>query len=442
MRRLLPLLLVLSVLAIGCKTSSGSSDPDDAGKLDTTFNDPYGFTVNAESSGGTIVYARLAVQGDGRIVAVGSTSPLGDNSRMLVARYTPDGRLDASFGTDGTVTYTSGADEPGIARAVALQDDGRIVVCGYSFTEDGGLVLVIRLNADGTLDTAFGTNGAVNLAVQEATPAIAAGMAVAVQSDGAIVVAGISLSPDVIGQGFVLRLTRNGSLDGDFAEDGIYTEDTGAWFSTVYGLALSADGAVTAAGVICETEDGQIKPMLLRLTPQGRLDTSFGDGGLAVWGDPAGADAQLLDLAVGDDRSLAAVGYILAQDDNNDMLALRFTPDGALDTSFADSGAFTFDEDKYDSLQGVTVLPSGSILATGEARNDDTGTLVLLKLTPGGALATNFGDKGVFAFQPGATQPAEGVGLAVQPGRGILACGSTAPDEQSPREGLLLRVHD
>lgn len=442
MRRLVPLVLTLCVLVAGCKIGGGSSDSEDSGKLDTSFNDPYGFSVYAEGSGGSVGYSRPALQADGRILVTGNAMPASDIPRLLVARYTADGRLDASFGQDGLVTYTTGPDGASYGRAIAVQDDGRIVVSGYTISAQSIVVLVVRLNADGTLDTDFGTNGVTLVSVLDGNPALSAGMALAIQPDGAIVVAGTAMSPEIMGQGFVLRLSTDGSLDTGFGTNGIFRVDTGAWVSLLYGLTLPGDGSIIAAGALSETDESQIEPLLVKLTPQGRLDTDFGAGGLALWSAPGGEDAQLIDVAADSDGSLVGVGTYRADEETTDMLVLKFTADGETDGSFADDGAFVYDADTFDMLQAATVLPDGHILAAGYVSGVEDEKLTLLKLTPDGAPAAGFGDKGVFTFQQKATSVSEGTGMVLQPGRGILVCGTTRPDISSRDQGLILRVNE
>ncbi len=438
MRRLLPLILAFLVLATGCEiTVNSSSDDEDCGKIDKTFNAPYGFTVNAEDSG-SLGYSDLAVQADGAIVTAGGVASETDTTSLLVARYTADGRLDTSFGQDGTVRYAYGS--WCVGRAVAVRDDGRVVAGGYTATTIGTQLLIVRLNADGTLDTTFGTNGVVVMPVLDVTPARAYGMTLAVQSDGAVVVGGSAEATDIASRGFVLRLTESGVLDAGFGDAGVFILDAGA-YSSIYSLALADDGAIVAAGYLNESDDSPSEAMILRLTSGGRLDTTFGDDGLALWPGP-GEFSMLSDLAVAGDGSLAAVGILENNDEDTDMLVLKYTQNGALDASFGEDGVFTLDQDAYDQLECVAVLQNGKILAGGVAMDTEALILTLFRLTANGRLDKSFAKEGVFTFQPDPADGTNAASLAVQPGRGILACGTIMPEDPAADEGLLLRVHD
>src|SRR5262249_9144158 len=128
-----------------------------------------------------LAYA-MALQADGRIILAGYVETAQAGGAVLaLARYNDDGTLDANFGSGGVVQ----GDPPGGARAMALQPDGRIVLAGGAFE-------VTRLNADGTLDTGFGTGGKVVVPIgQETFDSLA--NAILVQPDGRIVVAGGTL---------------------------------------------------------------------------------------------------------------------------------------------------------------------------------------------------------------------------------------------------------
>src|SRR5262245_57018123 len=135
----------------------------------------------------------LAVQTDGRIVVVGKAEqPFGGD--FALARYNADGSLDSSFGTGGMVTTDFALRDDG-ATCVALQSDSKVVVAGYTQEADGSYdFAVVRYNTDGSLDTSFGAGGKVIIEFQDlpnrTVDEFASG--VAIQGGGTIVVAGTS----------------------------------------------------------------------------------------------------------------------------------------------------------------------------------------------------------------------------------------------------------
>jgi len=197
----------------------------------------------------------LALQPDGKIVAAGSGNR-GDNEDVALARYNSNGRLDATFGTGGTVLAdlgggTSGWDEE-FASAVVLQRDGRIVIAGQSNPGDGDNFAVARFNTNGSLDAGFGTGGKVVTDVS-GTGGIDEARAVALQGDGRIVAVGVAKTGGATTYDFALaRYDTNGSLDATFGTGGTLLTDFGGRAGDTYDSGRSAtiqpDGKIVAAG--------------------------------------------------------------------------------------------------------------------------------------------------------------------------------------------------
>ncbi|MCY4492971.1 MAG: delta-60 repeat domain-containing protein, partial [Acidimicrobiaceae bacterium] len=187
---------------------------DHAGDLDPTFG--IGGKVSAAFNTVASEVHGLAEQADGKVVAVGFVQNASKDFALV--RYNRDGSLDRSFGEGGrVVTDVSGGAYDDEARAVAIQDDGRIVVAGYALVGGGNQFALARYNVDGSLDTGFGEivgNNRTGSATYDVSSLNDGAWAVAVQSDGKIVAAGAA------GYGFgVLRVHEAGDPDGDVAAD-------------------------------------------------------------------------------------------------------------------------------------------------------------------------------------------------------------------------------
>src|SRR6185295_5267343 len=149
------------VVAGSTETSSDQQSSDFAitryksdGSLDTTFG--AGGRVVTDFAGGLDQARTVLIQPDGRIVVAGFAGRSGGGSGGALARYSSDGSLDLSFGSNGRVTIDSPA-----ATAIALQADGRIVAAGGSSSPNPVLrdFAVSRCSADGILDLSFGASG-------------------------------------------------------------------------------------------------------------------------------------------------------------------------------------------------------------------------------------------------------------------------------------------
>lgn len=183
------------------------------GSLDTTF-DGDGIVNNIVGQG-----SGLGLQPDGKIVIAGGSSTGTSDSNTFVIRFNTDGSLDNSFGNKG-LSIVSGI-ENDMAFALALQQDGRIVTVGGSDEVESDFV-VIRFNADGSLDNAFGSNGIVLTSIDDEYDGGHA-HAVAIQSDGKILATGPASMRDgktaVNGTG-IARYDPDGSLDPTFGSSG------------------------------------------------------------------------------------------------------------------------------------------------------------------------------------------------------------------------------
>lgn len=192
------------------------------GALDTTFSGDGKFLVDVSSTSFFEFLRSVAIQSDGKIVAAGSAN-ISSNQDFLLLRLTVAGTLDTTFSSDGIATAgLGGSDE---ARDVAIQPDSKIVAGGSGTSSGFSNVksAAARYNANGSLDTSFDTDGKFLFNVSAITGSNFA-VAVAIESGGKIILAGIVI---VTGdrKPLVLRLNANGSLDTSFGNGGIVITD-------------------------------------------------------------------------------------------------------------------------------------------------------------------------------------------------------------------------
>ena len=236
----------------------------------------------------------MVIQQDGRIVVVGISSS-GGTPDLAVARYHPDGSLDVSFDGDGKVTTDfAGAQED--ATGVVVQPDGRLVVSAtilesvMSFNFD---FAVVRYNVDGSLDSSFGGDGLVTTDIAGGPDVADAG--IVLQSDGKLVVggitAGVGMPPDLA----LARYNADGTLDATFDGDGITVADFGGTFETGLSLALQVDGKVVLGGVASGQINGQFATdaLIARFATDGSVDPTFGINGFATVDFVGRAEAQV-----------------------------------------------------------------------------------------------------------------------------------------------------
>jgi uncharacterized delta-60 repeat protein len=315
------------------------------GSLDTSFSGDGRQTTDF----GEFDYASgVALQGDGKIVAVGLTS--GD---FGVARYNPNGSLDTSFSGDGRQTTDFGGLDG--ATGVALQGDGKIVVVGGAGGRFGDFALA-RYNPNGSLDTSFSGDGRQRTGgdLYEAT-------GVALQDNGKIVVVGVGRGPNQTDDFALARYNPNGSLDTRFSGDGKLRTDFGG-SDRANGVALQGDGKIVAVGVApgpSQTSDFA----LARYNPNGSLDTSFSRDGRqrTDFGRFEGASG----VALQGDGKFVAVGSASTGSLDDDFVLARYNPNGTRDTSFSGDGRQTTDFGGFEQASGVALQEDGKIVAVG-----------------------------------------------------------------------------
>lgn len=326
------------------------------------------------------------------------------------------GQLDSSFGAGGIFITHDTQSFDAVADAVALQSDGKIVIGG----ELSSLAGVLRLTANGVLDSSFGSGGMVTINVPGALGGGVQVIGVAIQPDGKIV-AGISTANSDGEESFSLaRLNANGSLDTTFGSSGIVTSLPFGQGRSPTVLALQPDGKILLAG------DG----IMARYNPTGQLDSTFGSSGLALLAAQSVTaialqpNGQILIAGGGPARgafppsvqTLSVAGLIA-----------RYNPNGSLDTTFGSSGQAA----SVAAASAIVVQVDGRIVVAGSINSrlvappapNDTG-FGLVRYNPNGSIDTTFGRRGAVITDFGKSAPlAETFALALQSDGEIIAAG-------------------
>jgi uncharacterized delta-60 repeat protein len=279
------------------------------GTLDPEFDADGGKRIEF---GGLDSADAVVVQPDGRIVIVGQ----GLSSSVVVVRLNPDGSFDPTLEDDGILFASfGGTDDDG--HAVALQPDGKIVVAG-STNAGGGQMGVMRLHADGTFDTSFDFDGKRTIAF--GAPSAAA--AVAIQPDGAIIVAGAGGPLQDIA---VARLAPDGALDPTFAGDGATLVDLGG-DDHASALALQSNGKIVLVGDADEFDVAAV-----RLHPDGALDLGF-DGIGSVLVD-FGSDEEGRGVVLQADGKIVIAGSTRVSNQDFNTVVVRMEGDPPVATT-------------------------------------------------------------------------------------------------------------
>lgn len=400
MKKLLALLLIIPTLSFA-----------QFGVLDNNF-DADGI-VEIDNGGFSSRGHDVVIQPDGKILVCGWATS-GNEPYMFVNRMWPDGSPDNDFGVMGQSTLAINGN-PVQCYAIALQDDGDIIIVGGAFNIDIGSILIRLKASDGLPDPSFGTNGYIILPDINASPLYD----VAIQEDGKIVAAGITTGPQSVK---VVRLNLDGTYDNTFSFNGLVFTNIGELgdFDWAQGVAIESNGKITIAGSI-DHGGGNVNSILIRYNSDGSLDDSFGINGIVEESLSNTVD-KFYNLTIDASGSIYACGFV--QDGDYNMAVAKFNSNGMLDNSFSFDGAVEFDIDGgEDRAWDILLQPDGKILiaGVGEFQGDDM--LAMIRLQLDGTLDNTFGNSGVALTSNGIDD--EWHAVALQDDLKIVAAGYT-----------------
>ncbi len=364
-----------------------------------------------------------AIPDDVAALPDGRTYVLYGGSGYGVSRLTYDGELDPTFGNGGIAVIPSGDTQSTQTAALVIQPDGKVLVTAEVLDDFG----VARINPDGTPDASFGTNGTVHYNVGDSYLGLNAGFdyphQLLLQADGKIVVLGQTENGSRR-RAAVLRLNPDGSVDTGFGTNGrIVTDVIPALGDT--GSSFE-DGLVLPDGKLLMVGGADSSPsrlVLAHYNPDGSNDTSFGDGGFATEPSNYYTVAAVTPAPGG--------GYYGVLGSSFSTAVAHFTEDGKLDDSF---GLPRFGLGLYRGAD-IAVQRDGSIVASAGFFSSQApySGYAVAGFTPNGQLL--FGDTRQLGQIGGG-----GTGLALQPhGRMVVTAGGLGYPPQDPfRPGPML----
>jgi uncharacterized delta-60 repeat protein len=419
--------LAFSISLAGLPASAAPGD------LDTSFG------IQGQLYDTTMYRVRATVvQPDGKIVVVGSTwyttGPYSFDAPS-VTRYNTDGSLDYSFGTQGSVLASTTSGYGGYFDGVALQNDGKIVAVGYRGPDS----FVVRLTPNGSFDTTFSGDGKVAFGYPVANYDSSRMTSVAIVSGDNILVAGTveydyvydpyHNSTDI----FLARLNSNGSFDSTF---GFAGRQKLHHAYDLNDIAVSMAIHPTSGKIALALKDDSHMKVAL-LNENGTFDTNFGNSGVAVadFGYHSEANSvafQRFIVSVGGypaiTTRLVVGGWAYASSTTKwDFALARFTMYGELDTSFSGDGlvrkALSY---QSDMIRAIRIDSAGRIITAGPRMWNSVTDFALVRFTRDGDYDTTFGNQGkVYTqfFSEGIHIDAEASAVALTPEGKIVVAG-------------------
>jgi uncharacterized delta-60 repeat protein len=320
-----------------------------------------------------------------------------------VFRYPP--ALDPSWADAGIATFDSGVSEKTYLHSfrvsgTAVDRDGRVVVVGERHTATNA-VWMIRFGPGGQRDSSCGPDGWFTRSEQlgPAVPHLVRPM-----PDGRYLIAGR------MPHASLLMLKSDCTVDTSFGVQGVATLP-GLFNVPIVGAHVGADGRIT---VVVDMTGAGSRLAVGRFLPDGSPDPSFGVGGVAQLDEPDGGGVYPGGIAVRPDgRILVGASFDYSLQSGMWAGFIQLLPDGRLDTSFGERGAFSrrlrnaTGNNLYSMAAGMVLLPDGSAVLigytrpgyiSGALRDDDT---FWWKVSAAGAPVTSFGDGGQVVWSAG-----------------------------------------
>lgn len=380
----------------------------------------------------------VATLRDGSVVAAGWIDRGNDNRDFALVKFRSDGSLDTAFGNQGTQVVAFDLVAGGDDRAFGVfeRSDGKLLVAGSAGLDAPPYVLPasLRLHANGQLDATYGNGGKAWVAAYPwAFPSFVFAHA-ALDAAGRLVLAGLCSScgqgglPDLV----AMRLTTTGAADTTFGDDGWASfgreGPDGSWMvERTSGIAIDRQGRVLLAGheETYTDPDERQRPLLLRLTPQGMPDATFGDGGLVVLDMLGSWDAAALAADPGNDSVVLALNTTNMPMVVPATFLVRVRSTGVPDTVFGDGGLVALEWAEGNAVHALAIDAERRINAAGWVDPDGAAQAYFFaaRVLHGGSLDASFDGNGVrqLAMPIDTNTHARASAIGLSGGRPVLA---------------------
>jgi len=418
------LLLLTGVIIFGL-----TGNAQNAGSLDLSFG-VEGKVITSVSPGSDKANS-VILQPDGKIVIAGVTTSPVTGKDFVCIRYNTDGTLDTSFGTDGIVTTDMQTGSDDVAYSIALQNDGKIVLGGYSDDGSQKKAAIIRYNTDGSIDSTFGAEGKVLTSFEEEQASEIKVLKIHALT-GNIIVGGNTMISTTKAKPVVARYLSSGTLDTDFNETGIrllwVNTNDNQYLMTIEDLVVQTNGKVSAVG----WRDFSSMPYsnnhwACRINANGTMDTTFSTNGVNTYNGTFNGNDRSFSMLLKSDNSFVVAGSSDISGQSYAYTLFEITPGGsigpastqisipfyALDTSFP----YSLKEDN-----------NGKYLLVGSTGSATNRTFAIVRINPDYTIDNSFDSDGKVTTSFGTNALNEAFGSVIQPDNKIIAVGYTGND--------------
>jgi uncharacterized delta-60 repeat protein len=404
--------LYLLVLSIHLSAQVVDSTFGVLGSLYTTTNYFYGLTACDFDGRRDQTFSALHLP-DGRIVLAGN-SAAADGNDIAIARLMPDGQYDQTLGPNGQLRFHLGSDYDTCLTAI-VYDENRLLLAGGMAPLGTNIynLFLYRTDLDGNPDTTFGNGGKVIIELPSYRELVTELRAL---PDGRIIVAGNALGPadelegSVGSEVFVGRLLENGAVDTSFGEGGFFYRhwESECNNSVLGDLSMDNQGRIVITGAAYDTYIGfysgvqwcDNEIVVCRYSPDGQVDSTFGNNGAAIVG-MGGRGNALLHY---EDGRIFVAG-LSGPTKPIFSYFVRLMPDGSFDTSFSTDGKLSSIISMTNASTsgvpdpfGVVRVPGRIVAGALMGIETDHRGFGAMALTENGKIDSTFAQEGMFPF--------------------------------------------
>lgn len=337
----------------------------------------------------------------------------------VVKTYSQAGTLDTTYDVNGRV-LTNYTPSVYIPDSSIIQPDGKVVLMGrYGIPSSGNKIALTRHNTDGSIDTSFGNNGLVFNDINNSGHGYANG--IVLQTDGKLIVCGYFRNSATSISLLLVRYNSNGSMDNNFGTNGVLilagVEMEG------FSIKIQPDNKIVVGG---QTVGSQIA--LVRLNPNGTLDTNFGFNGMVTTAINNNTNyCGLASISILDNGSIIGVGGYQLNLLYSASVIVKYDSNGVLDSAFGNNGVVVTDVNpQSDSFKTQAIQQDGKIIAAGFIANNPGATAVIVRYNTDGSLDNSFGNSGIFT--PTVSGGSGVLSMLLQPDNKIIISGSQSLD--------------
>jgi uncharacterized delta-60 repeat protein len=364
-----------------------------------------------------VIANAITCQNDGKIVLAGTVyyGSTFNSSDMLIIRLDTQGKLDSTFSNDGIVFKNIYGQEDRF-HAVHIQSDGKILAAGSSESGLTRRLILMRFNQDGSLDTAFNNTGIVSY---HKSGYYSRAYSIAQQNDGKIIVAGSHGFGVDKYSAIIIRYNLDGSMDEQFGEGGIVKIDLAKNTQANEVICLPNGKILVSAGAAPNISS--FNPVIIKLNEDGTMVSFFGSQGVVVVESDTSGSAGFFDIGIQNgNKIILSAGY------KENYKLLRFDAlTGQLDESFGVNGRVIVDMGQQSIQSGLEVQSDGKILTSGHSNSFSTNDVLLLRFEPDGNPDTTFGLNGMVITDIGMNTDDASYDICIQKDGKIVLTGLT-----------------